>query len=969
MEKILLLASDAAWKALPKPLQERLKAHGAPAAGLGLPAGAHLPPRMALELAEQHADAARILIADLRCTAALARLRDAGYVAERAGNRVYGGDATPEEVAALPGDTLLEQLLALRGDSANGADADQPAGLDLLEAQAWQRDGWAGLSVLGRPLDGLRRRLLEPAHATDKHRVLAQTTAHCDLEDLLLAAAPAAASPALADLLQTPWPSPADKPDGYQPKAPCPAERNERDYEQAQCARAPVAVKPVLLLRHRENTLALDQVASLELLGPARLRGRLARLLREPWVALPFELVLTVGQHRCRLHAQVRPGAEPGAVDRLVSTLLEVALVTGRPLREYDCTLYLPLDLATDRELEAALTQGQDPDRCALAADGIRADAVVPRHVKSAEAAVTALNDAQNVAGPHGRDKACDLSYGELEPETAAAQTLLYFLPELQARIFDTESESESESAARADNDRRTTIQHWSLKLADPTHSGRLQPELCVSGRPERFADESTSAIAALIDVSLYRFYNGLCILALRLGFTPEQRAAARALRSEDADWWWPLLLPAGSDHAAAGPAADGAQPVHPQALQIERWLWLTKSVRLLRPAFAQQSLEGKLPQVCLANWIRSPCFDTADAFSPIVAALLEAITGIDLRKEPQRQRRAQIRDDRMFVNVAYALAGPAPGADPDAQDAFERLFSLALYVDHGADGFAGQDGYAYDKAFVRAELAVHADRRWQGMGSLSGSTNYSRAALGFGSFFAGPVTRVHVPGVHGRMLLLALFYELTLRRFDRLATCATRTIAKLADADAGAALAAAGSRFSRLQRSFIQFTNDHWFRTVTSQSQGVETFERITAALGLDARYALVKDKLERSDQFLEQLRGRQLAESSAGLARTANRIARGGLVIALVALLMGALAIASHDSMPSAADLLRLFTSKHPWASVEGFFKANWNFVAAALLVAFLLLLLLVRGAHLTLCKHWRRFCLRPDPRSPDA
>jgi hypothetical protein len=59
-----------------------------------------------------------------------------------------------------------------------------------------------------------------------------------------------------------------------------------------------------------------------------------------------------------------------------------------------------------------------------------------------------------------------------------------------------------------------------------------------------------------------------------------------------------------------------------------------------------------------------------------------------------------------MFVNVAYNLSGPPPETEY-ARAAFRRLFSLALYVDRGADGFASLRGYAYDPAFVERQTIL----------------------------------------------------------------------------------------------------------------------------------------------------------------------------------------------------------------------------------------------------------------------
>lgn len=870
---------------------------------------------------------AQVLIADCRCSAALAYLREQGIHAARAGNRVYGGDVTADEIAALAGDTLSEQLAMLTAS----APARRSARLDAQEP-AWQRDGWAGLAALGHAWSDASPLLETRQGPLTQATVAAQTSIRCDLDDLLIAAAPTNAHPHLADLLQTPWSSQSPPTPGYRPNAPCPAEQDAGDYEQARCRHRPVAVKPILLLRHRDETFAPAAIEHLEYLAPLSLRGWLADLLQEPMLHRRFELVLTVGHHRLRLAATPRPNVGASACDALISRLLGVALVTGRPLREYDCTLYLPLDLATDAELQAAIQRGTRSKAI------IEPDAIAhgpPITVAPPERAVTTLNDAMTVGGNDRRTQDCALSRGELTPDQIDAQTLLYFLPALQRRIFQTNDDRDS--PARLDR-----LQQWRLPI-----NSNQPPELHVQGPRHPRTETATSAKAAIQEVSLFRYYNGLCVLAIRLGFTDQQRRLAERFRGDGDDWWHALLSPA--------PGADSGM-VSPVALQAERWLWLTKSARLLRPAFPQQGLEGKLPEIGLLNWGTAPRFTAEHPFSPIVLALLQdMLPGLRIDAE----RLLQVRDDRMFVNVVYALAGPPPNSAPASHDAFERLFSLALYLDHAADGFASQAGYAYDRDFIRQRLTAQTDRRWQGIGSLYGTTSYSHVAVGFGDYFAGPVARVHIPQVHGRMLLLALCHELTLRHFDRLVTVATRGLAAL---DGPPGVDAAGEGFSELQRRFIRFTNDHWFRQVTSQTQGSETYERITKALGLQAQYALVKDKLERSDQYLEQRRGRQLAN-------TANRIASGARWVALIALTIGILAIGSHGQIPSFAELVHLVLHKPFWASVEGVFNGNWNFVVAAMLAGLILIVLLSIVINIRLRKalRWLRNIWTPNGGGP--
>ncbi|WP_295882862.1 hypothetical protein [uncultured Thiohalocapsa sp.] len=920
--------------------------------------GDALPPQQALALAGQHPKAARILIAALRCTAALARLRDAGYAAERAGNRVYGGDASAQEIAALPGDTLLEQLV---GWARADPQADQLA--DALHIEAWQRDGWAGLSAKGvAPHAAMRLAPTRPHRqiiAADGPLVIRH-----ELDDLTLAVIEAA-SPAplskpdvaeLIRLLQLPTDTLGDT---GQHTDNCPAAANPGDYAWAQCRHQPVQLRPVLLLHQRGGEAGPANTGAIEYLGGREHLPWLARLLADPALSPAFDLCLTAGRHRVRLWAQPAAGTDAAQVDALISRLLQVVLVTGRPLREYSCTFYLPLDLYLDDEL---LRPEQSPPA------SLTPPAPIERHrIAGGAQAAMRLRDVIDAAdhSDNHRALACRLSRLQFAPhekvvpdgvtgeQLAEAQAILYFLPALQARVFDTADEARAE-ADHGDQSHHDGIRHWRLPQ-DAVRGAELKVLFDADPRaaPHHGIDEITAAVQ---DISLFGYTNGLHVLAVRVGFADAEARQARCFAGTGADWWHPLLGWRSAPVSAPGQGWDTLDQDHqtcrapnPERLQAERWLTFTKGARLLRPAFAQQGLEKKIQRVRLRLGDADPEFHR-EALSPVLLHLLTRLTGWDFSSPSSEQHRRllQIRDDRMVVNVAYALAGPPPSADPAARDALERLFSLALFVDQAADGVASQGGYAYDRDFTRAQLAACVNRRWAGLGSLYGSTQYSQAALGVGDYFAGPVARLHVPDIHGRLLLLVLCHDLTLTWLDRCITRITHNLGGLEPAPVTEPepLDAVAAQLAGFQQRFIRFTNDHWFRTVTAQTQGLETHRLMTRAFGLDAKYELVKDKIERSHDSIGQLRDRVRDDESHHQTRLATALGRWGPPLALAALLLALLQIPAHtaDTL-NALETYHLVRTKLRALELGAFLRANWNFVAAAGVLAFAVIVWLVK------------------------
>jgi len=819
------------------------------------------PAPLLKQLAQLDPAPERVLLADLPCTAALAALHETGWQAERIGIRRFPQDAEAAQPAGL---TWQEHLADLGLITVNE---------DERLRLAWARDGWAGLSALAVGRDranAIADKPQDPPIPHDraqKHRR--------ELDDLILALVPSGAVDGLADQLQRPRKSKTAYGAGRGARNPCPADVDPSDYDQASARHGPVGVKPVLVLGHPDNAHnpagAIDR---LQLQVPRARRAWLCRLMDDSTLTAGIDLVLSTGRYRCRLDARrASDGNGNGIMDALISRLLCVLLVTGRPLRHYGCTFYLPLDLhllddegqrRSDAPASLLSRIEQRDERSASRNDLPK----VERHrIQTATDALTQL--VGRIPTDTNHDLRCRLSDWTLEPKDepeklAEAQALLYFLPSLRNRIFDTQAPDTGEAGIRHWRLDPGCLSGWRLCVEDPLWN----PQTPV---PKKIA-------AAVEDVSLFADPTDLMVLAVRVGLPPEQQHAAEPLADSGNAWWHPLV-----DHSQ--PFKDIAK------LQTERWLWLTKAARLVRPAFPQQVIEGKIAPIVLEG--ADGCqtrFNLDDAFSPLVLRLLSCLGGAALQADSPRLQ--QVRDDRMLVNVAYGLSGPAPDGDPDAQQAFERLFSLALYVDRGSDGFAGQGGHAYDQAFVAERLRADASRRWADIGTLSGCSGYSNCLMGFGDYVCGPVARVHVPYIYGRMLLLALFYELTLRYFDRRITDRSTALQETNPKDHPDFLDQTAA-INRLHRDFIAFTNDRWFRELTTQTQGAELFAQQTRALDLDAAYLLVKDKLERTDAFIEQVRGRRMSERGVELANEANRIATAAKQLSKVGLWFTRLAV----------------------------------------------------------------------------
>lgn len=552
-----------------------------------------------------------------------------------------------------------------------------------------------------------------------------------------------------------------------------------------------------------------------------------------------------------------------GATDQLVSALLGRFLLTGRPLRHYGCTFLLPLDLALDSELELA-----ENAACLCPSESDE----VERH---------------RVSVPESMLKIPREQRDEYSESAAHAQAYEFFYTHLRDQLFETDrTEPESEDQAVIH-----PIKHWKLR---PAVVRRMELEM----EELTGALEGQKTVAKVEDVSLYEYYNGIFVLGLRVGMPPNPEFGAltrgrwkdspdalSGLCSDGPDWWRALIFCPDTDLHRL------------QALQCEKWLRYTKITRLLFAAFLEQYTENKIARVILHGGGQAPsALEPTSHFSPVVCCLIQKFLPALKPEELRRpQRLGEVSDQRMFCHVAYGLSGHAPGNDPVQLDQLKRLFSYALYVDHADDSWDAMDQWAYDPEFVREELARQTLQRWQRLGNLAGFTNYSSAFMGVGSFFQDSIARVHIPYLYLKMQVLALLFRATLNRFDRRISFATQALINT-KGDTG--------RFRDLRHDFIEFTNKYWFRKLSPQIQGQEICAHMMKQQALDEKYELVKDEMERADEYTNTLREQRFQD-------IAHRLTVFGAMLAVAGLVLGLLTLESRSNQ-----FIVIFSAFFVWA-----------------------------------------------------
>jgi len=590
---------------------------------------------------------------------------------------------------------------------------------------------------------------------------------------------------------------------------------SEEIYITAAQAHQAIKLKPVLVLYHTAGNP--QDIVQIEYAGAAKELTWIRDIGCDPRWALNFTLWSGGGTLGCFFGAKQKvPGL---SFDALVSLILSHTLFTGRPLRHYSCTYYVPLDLFSEEDLEKQLNQ-----TCFAIKSGLE----------------THQLDADQSVLPNDIDT----------PPAYEQQAFLYFEPHLREALIDIKKPTLHKLVK--------SIQHWRLP-AEQTAAMQLT-----------LGDVGENALSAqLTDVSLYRYFNGLFIIAFRL-VPVVQLGDTSNLTHDDARWWHDLVF-----------AEDKKTRENLQTLKMQNWLKFTKLARIIYPSFREQVKEAKITTVTLTTAKTPVVFKKEEKLSPVLMYLIEQFLTIDNNLPATREKLSHclkyLPDDRMFVVPAYGLAGEVINT-PHIQERMNYLLSLALYVDHLGDTYSSCQDYAYDPEFTRNLLKEHSLTRWQATGSYSGYCIYAHAYLGMSGFFNKVIAPSHVPYIYGRMTLLGLFYQATLRHYNRRISYATKALTEQKSTDS----------FRKLRKHFIEFTNNYWFREISPQIQAIEIFNLQTKALNLEAEYHLIKDEMERADEYTTALREQEFNHAS----KNFNHIAA---VFATLALFIGVFGVST--------------------------------------------------------------------------
>lgn len=175
--------------------------------------------------------------------------------------------------------------------------------------------------------------------------------------------------------------------------------------------------------------------------------------------------------------------------------------------------------------------------------------------------------------------------------------------------------------------------------------------------------------------------------------------------------------------------------------------------------------------------------------------------------------------DDRMLVNCWYGddiLSNKIKAIDEDGKVPFlySDLWYKHLFVDNG------NDATCQNEVMKKRLLEESTYCRWQKNGTLYGLSRYSLVALTDTQWFAKNVLAVHMRTIYSRMFELVILQRASMLRFSgevtKVSALKGNDNKKLSE------------RIASLYKEYIRFINQIYFRSVTTQDQGIEMYEML---------------------------------------------------------------------------------------------------------------------------------------------
>lgn len=276
--------------------------------------------------------------------------------------------------------------------------------------------------------------------------------------------------------------------------------------------------------------------------------------------------------------------------------------------------------------------------------------------------------------------------------------------------------------------------------------------------------------------------------------------------------------------------------------------------------------------------------------------------------------------DDRMFVNCWYGKNEIADEfslneeeckrMEKENQDPVIAKQIIEEKQEKRLSNFLNKD-FWYEYVFVDSSSPTCQNRtmregllekatykRWQMNGSLYGVSRYSLVLLTNESGFAKDVLQVHMRTIYSRMIELVLVQRASMLRFSGEVT----VLSRLSPHDTKVS----AIKIASLYQEYIRFVNQIFFRSVTSQDQGIELYQLFVNQFELEKQIGDLEDEIGELHQYISLLIEKAKSEQGALL----NQIAAILLPATILTGFFGMNPICSNNSWLSQGIIIVVVT-----------------------------------------------------------
>lgn len=201
--------------------------------------------------------------------------------------------------------------------------------------------------------------------------------------------------------------------------------------------------------------------------------------------------------------------------------------------------------------------------------------------------------------------------------------------------------------------------------------------------------------------------------------------------------------------------------------------------------------------------------------------------------------------DDRMFTLCIYINNTVSRILTKNSEEAYKdnEFWYKYVFVDNG---------YAtcQDKEMLKKLIEKSTYTRWKNYGTIYGISRYSFMIIANEEDFSLEVLLKHFNNMYYEIALLALMERASILRISDEAS-------KIAALDEDEAL----QSIKKLQKYYVEFINDLYFREVTAQEQGIEMYDKLTEMMKIERDVKRLGEEIDGIEKYTSMISNERIS------------------------------------------------------------------------------------------------------------